>query len=192
MPPLRNPLLNLLTAHMLLMCVVLSALWVRSYWVSQFVGWSDASRFVGALSMGGLVRLEHGTYPAESRGWSRASYATPDAPGLWGEARARDRRGGWLKWVGLAYARVQYDAAGRQVRRALYLPHGLLVAVAAVAPLVRLRRRLRARRHRGERLCPSCGYNLTGNVSGVCPECGTTRSFVRRSKSDVGRSTFLV
>jgi len=21
--------------------------------------------------------------------------------------------------------------------------------------------------------CESCGYNLTGNVSGVCPECGT-------------------
>ncbi len=21
--------------------------------------------------------------------------------------------------------------------------------------------------------CPYCGYNLTGNVSGVCPECGT-------------------
>ena len=21
--------------------------------------------------------------------------------------------------------------------------------------------------------CPTCGYNLTGNVSGVCPECGT-------------------
>lgn len=20
--------------------------------------------------------------------------------------------------------------------------------------------------------CPYCGYNLTGNVSGVCPECG--------------------
>ena len=23
------------------------------------------------------------------------------------------------------------------------------------------------------RLCESCGYNLTGNTSGVCPECGT-------------------
>ncbi len=23
--------------------------------------------------------------------------------------------------------------------------------------------------------CQSCGYNLTGNVSGVCPECGTER-----------------
>jgi hypothetical protein len=21
--------------------------------------------------------------------------------------------------------------------------------------------------------CRACGYNLTGNVSGVCPECGT-------------------
>jgi hypothetical protein len=26
------------------------------------------------------------------------------------------------------------------------------------------------RRHRG--LCECCGYDLTGNVSGVCPECG--------------------
>ena len=25
---------------------------------------------------------------------------------------------------------------------------------------------------RGDR-CKQCGYNLTGNVSGVCPECGT-------------------
>ena len=25
--------------------------------------------------------------------------------------------------------------------------------------------------------CKSCGYNLTGNISGVCPECGTNISF---------------
>lgn len=28
----------------------------------------------------------------------------------------------------------------------------------------------RGRRERGE--CLHCGYNLTGNVSGACPECG--------------------
>ena len=25
------------------------------------------------------------------------------------------------------------------------------------------------------KLCPGCGYCLTGNVSGVCPECGMKR-----------------
>lgn len=33
--------------------------------------------------------------------------------------------------------------------------------------------RCRERRDREARgQCPSCGYDLTGNVSGVCPECG--------------------
>lgn len=36
-------------------------------------------------------------------------------------------------------------------------------------------------RHRGlvqrarRGLCVKCGYDLTGNISGVCPECGTPR-----------------
>jgi hypothetical protein len=34
-----------------------------------------------------------------------------------------------------------------------------------------LLRRLRLR-NSGKGLCSSCGYNLTGNTSGVCPECG--------------------
>lgn len=29
------------------------------------------------------------------------------------------------------------------------------------------------RRRRGRRLCGACGYHLRGNVSGICPECGT-------------------
>jgi divalent metal cation (Fe/Co/Zn/Cd) transporter len=36
--------------------------------------------------------------------------------------------------------------------------------------LFRFRRRLQ-RRLRGE--CVVCGYSMTGNLSGVCPECGT-------------------
>jgi hypothetical protein len=32
---------------------------------------------------------------------------------------------------------------------------------------------LSRRRVRAAGCCSSCGYNLTGNVSGVCPECGT-------------------
>jgi hypothetical protein len=33
--------------------------------------------------------------------------------------------------------------------------------------------RLAARRRMSRGLCAACGYPLTGNVSGVCPECGT-------------------
>jgi len=32
---------------------------------------------------------------------------------------------------------------------------------------------LRYRRRGSATVCQTCGYNLTGNASGVCPECGT-------------------
>lgn len=32
----------------------------------------------------------------------------------------------------------------------------------------------RCYRRRRDGLCVTCAYNLTGNTSGVCPECGTT------------------
>ena len=52
------------------------------------------------------------------------------------------------------------------------LPH--LIILLAVYPVVALalRRPLRRRRRRRRGLCVGCGYNLTGNVSRVCPECG--------------------
>ncbi len=51
---------------------------------------------------------------------------------------------------------------------------------AVVLPLCRIsirlaiaqRRRAAERKDRLQGLCPSCHYNLTGNVSGICPECG--------------------
>lgn len=42
-----------------------------------------------------------------------------------------------------------------------------------VIPLLLLWQPARRRPPRG--CCLNCGYNLTGNVSGACPECGTPR-----------------
>lgn len=36
-------------------------------------------------------------------------------------------------------------------------------------------RKQRRERRRRRGLCITCGYNLTGNTTGVCPECGTKR-----------------
>lgn len=49
----------------------------------------------------------------------------------------------------------------------------LLLVYPALSITRDLLRRWR-RRRRG--LCRRCGYNLEGNVSGLCPECGTERS----------------
>jgi len=61
----------------------------------------------------------------------------------------------------------------------MILPGALIVWVALtfLAPLWLCRNSMRRsiREHlnaSGIRLCLDCGYNLKGNVSGICPECG--------------------
>ena len=49
----------------------------------------------------------------------------------------------------------------------------LFILFAAYPALTFVRGPLRRRRRRKRGLCLKCGYNLTGNVSGICPECGT-------------------
>lgn len=51
----------------------------------------------------------------------------------------------------------------------LWVPLLLFATYPAIA-LIRGPLRRRARRRRNE--CVQCGYNMTGNESGVCPECG--------------------
>jgi len=42
---------------------------------------------------------------------------------------------------------------------------------------------LRRRRWAATGRCTCCGYDLTGNVTGMCPECGRSLSSRRRSRS---------
>lgn len=49
----------------------------------------------------------------------------------------------------------------------VWMPVGLITMFWALDRLGWLPRRYEAGH------CKQCGYNLTGNVSGVCPECGT-------------------
>lgn len=56
----------------------------------------------------------------------------------------------------------------------LAVPFWFLALLFGVLPLTFAARRL-VRRRRGLHDCRQCGYNLTGNTSGICPECGTPR-----------------
>lgn len=63
--------------------------------------------------------------------------------------------------------------------RALYTPWALWTLLTALLPAWSLRRRMIRRSARRADRCPHCSYDLTGNISGVCPECG--KSVARRS-----------
>ena len=74
-----------------------------------------------------------------------------------------------------AFAALSGREYARTARPAYLLYAGLLVCTACLLGLSAVRhRRQSARADRAARgLCVGCGYDLTGNVSGVCPECGT-------------------
>jgi hypothetical protein len=58
----------------------------------------------------------------------------------------------------------------------VWVPYWLPTALASILPVsfaVKVWRRRAARP--GSSRCSACGYDLTANVSGVCPECGTPR-----------------
>lgn len=48
----------------------------------------------------------------------------------------------------------------------------VLFGLIAVPNLIALNRKAKRRLLELQGLCRHCGYNLTGNISGVCPECG--------------------
>lgn len=76
----------------------------------------------------------------------------------------------YVPGIGFDWCR-QANAYRRYDLRFDFLKPALLAALCPALSVTksRIRRGLRKRRE----LCLVCGYDLEGNVSGVCPECGT-------------------
>lgn len=73
---------------------------------------------------------------------------------------------------------TRYEPSGRPMRvRVLVvswtIPVAMCVLFATYPPIALVCGPLRRFRRRRRGLCMKCGYDLTGNVTGVCPECGT-------------------
>jgi hypothetical protein len=174
--------LNALTALSLLLCLAAAGLWVRSYWAGDTIRWRSSPRAAYGLQRvvqwelrsgrGGLrVTREYDlskrrTYAllvsGRGEGWSLETRGRPAYPS--------ER--------GFEFGSRREDDADHAVHEVvLTFPAWCIVLFAALLPWTwreRRRRHLAARRlARGQ--CPSCSYDLTGNTSGVCPECGNPR-----------------
>jgi hypothetical protein len=181
--------LNLLNALSLLLCVAVVALWVRSAWVPGLFlhrTLDEKGRRTGDVSAwtwrGSLVvqvgRLEEpqagrdaveepAPGPAEFTRWARNAPYVPLDP-----AAAR------FAGFGLASYGYTFGPSVGAYRpwvvnnRVVMVPWYAVVLFTAAGPLLRLRSALTARRRAKRGWCARCGYDLTGNESGACPECG--------------------
>jgi hypothetical protein len=83
---------------------------------------------------------------------------------------------GWLGYKANDWYYPQRRVPSLHMMHVYYQTYGglcLLVVAAEAVGFWYLGRERRLSEHRkAQGLCLKCGYNLTGNVSGVCPECG--------------------
>jgi hypothetical protein len=169
--------LNAMTVLSLLACIAACGLWVscrRSGHRTAF-GRGTSAEITLVAHRSGVFALRTVRLPpslanrsARQRYLTQHTYDAFRFAGILANAgpvydRSSDPSDGLDGWVGIG--------------RSLIVPFGWLVAATGAMPAVRLLNVLTVRwRHRASQQshCLACSYDLTGNVSGVCPECGTT------------------
>ena len=160
---MRRRLLDLVTVLSTLLCATACVLWARSHMAGTSLLRYDPPRVLDVISAGGLLRV----------GWGEMTSAEHAPPPGWTVSRSSDdlRPGTTL---GFGYERWRRQSPGLSAdTRLLTLPYWSLALCSAGPPAARAWS-WRRRRHRARAgLCPACAYDLTGNVSGTCPECGT-------------------
>ena len=179
---------NAAAAMSLVMCVSITLLWVRGYsacdffwrsvpdprpapgWVNGRLIWNTggwASR-TKVISNHGWLSVKRSMEPMSlfpppfdpSDAWPRWGHKTLHIPGL-------TMALGDLPWFRVYHRTpVTYGVA-------IYLRFWMVDALAALFPIAWIVERRLRRRVQNNSACRKCGYDLTGNVSGVCPECGT-------------------
>ena len=144
-------------------CVLVGALsyvWVRSYWVTDAVGFGGSRIGVvvessGGRAVGNIDLSPRGVFDHSWRG--RRPFLAP-----WVQGGVFNY--GW-QWIGhRGYGRLQFHTT-------YHIPVAFLLILLLL--LIRPIRTIITRQRRRRGLCIKCAYDLTGNESGVCPECGT-------------------
>ena len=172
---------TVLTALSLVLCVGIVALWVRSYWaVDRFqhatgrfetLLWSKAGQFGVTRSYAGEAGVatkagwEMDAVPAVERGgvaFPQGHEFRYRAIGFELSSYRPTARASWVP--GMHGSKTRFWVVA--------VPHWFAAAALALSPALWLQRWRRERRAARIGHCPRCGYDLTANVSGTCPECG--------------------
>src|SRR5262249_1546583 len=132
---------------------------------SQSRTWVWESKLIG--SPGGLVQAHEWSIGIGQSLLAVSHVHFGVASGTPGRIR-KDYGPNWCKFksekITLSAAAVQYYT---------FVIHLLLLAAVFTCGAMFMFVKIRRSRTDPSLQCPHCGYSLTGNTSGVCPECGT-------------------
>jgi len=167
----KRRLFNVAALVSLVLCALTVLVWVVSFWVQPGVlqVWPQRLWSLGVTR--GSVFFHEVRQPPGGSGtfgppWARRFVLTRPPHRFTAPNALTDE---W-RFAGFEYLRRSPPLTFRR----LTVPCWFLALATAVAPALWYRR-YRTRRARDlTSRCLACGYDLTGNVSGVCPECGTT------------------
>ena len=170
----------------MLLCVAVAIAWAVSYGRDLSAGRFGNFPFGSSRDAAQNFRFKFGGFGYAA--WVREGGVCV----YWQELRSETRRlavgSQWAKEpgtvLGFGLNRAPDDIpAGLRSRWArqgtLHVPLWFPLCLTAIGPavwLLEFRRRRRARRWAREGRCAACGYDLAGNTSGICPECGTGRA----------------
>jgi hypothetical protein len=168
MRPVRRRVLNLLTVGSLLLCVAVGVLWLFSYQGEPRIEWGDScDTGFGWRLYNHRLDARYGSL-RYVRSYPPLIRASPFVPSSFAPAGP--------EFAGFSITRGNFGLAVDSLTEVYQVqvaaPLWAIALPAAVLPLAHL---WRAVSRRGPGVCQSCGYDLTGNVSGVCPECGRAR-----------------
>jgi len=157
-----------------LVFLAVTAVWVRSYVYGDdiFFVFDDGCEHVALVR--GRVLVQH--YRAESgrqgkllRVRHRVQAVGAMSPEPWPRTLEK------YPWIGVRFIDIPSPNPvhpGLPGYWAAIAPYSLLAVPFLLWPGAWLVRGLRRMRRWRNHHCPDCGYNLRGNTSGVCPECG--------------------
>jgi hypothetical protein len=159
---MRRRLFKLAAAASLLLCVATAILWVIGDITGIYISWirMDPS---GMYQTYYAARVSGGGFAFES------SFEQPDHSRLGWHAKFNDND---YPMTGPDWGRTWYIDFGEGGFRLAVFPCWSVLLLSLLLPIWwTIRRRAKPAMNRAK--CSTCGYNLTGNTSGVCPECGT-------------------
>jgi hypothetical protein len=186
---IRRFIFNSLTGLSLVLWVAVMVLWVRS--CRNRNDWTEFHDWIGFRALGRSFEVATVNHALRVE-WTDRPYAFILAPWVTDERQSflefirpqhsvlPNYQVSEYRWLGF-YFEPSYHQSPGNVNwdcwfTAIGFPYYFLFFVTGLPTGLWIKRWMKKRRRKRLNLCSSCSYNLVGNISGTCPECGTVIS----------------